>query len=136
MPKIIRQMVHWDKFRQYPPPLVRVFARRREAKRAFELTDQEIAVTARLPVKRIVEISQTPTWDEVPIGEARAFCRGCNFDPLDAGDRNRAMAYIRQVSLGRLNFAYLKADKQRWNNYYRPLIRLALPEIKKVTANA
>ena len=129
-------MIHWDKFRQYPPPLVRVFARRREAKRAFELSDQEIAVAARLSVDRIIEIAHTPTWDDVTLGDARAFCRGCNFDPLDSGDRNRAMAYIRQVSVGRLDFKYLKENAQRWNQYYKPLIRLALPEIKRTLNHA
>jgi len=128
--RYISLMKNWDRFDRYPPPLVRVLARKREAKRAFELSDQDIAVRAGMPVTRVIEIASTPTWDGISFGEVKSFCRGCNFDPLDSKDRNRAMAYTRLVSKGQLSFSYLKKDPVRWNSYYKPLIRLALSAIK------
>jgi len=124
-------MKNWNRFDRYPPPLVRILARKREAKRAYELSDQDIAVRAGLPASRIIEISKEPRWDNIPFGEARDFCYGCNFDPLDSKDRNRAMAYIRLVSKGQLNFRYLKNDPERWKTYYQPLMRIALQQISR-----
>jgi hypothetical protein len=110
----------WNHLEKFPPSLVRLLARRQvgNSKRAIEaLTNQEIAVTARMPVERVIKISMSQEWDEVTIGEAKLFCSACNFNPFAAADRNRASAYLRAGA----TFSYLKRHPH-WETFFKPLI--------------
>tara|TARA_R110000744_G_scaffold68848_3_gene139976 strand:+ start:4833 stop:5114 length:282 start_codon:yes stop_codon:yes gene_type:complete len=82
------------------------------------ISNQEIAVLSRMPIDRVIEISMSPSWDKVTIGEAQAFCLACAFDPFSAADRNRASAYLRSGA----TFAYLKKHSH-WNTFFKPLIQ-------------
>jgi len=70
-----------------------------------------------MPIDRVIEISMAHSWDAVPMGEVKAFCSACGFDPFSSADRNRASAYLRSGA----SFAYLKRHSH-WNTFFKPLI--------------
>jgi len=110
----------WIYLEKFSPSLVRLLARRsiNNSKSKVEaISNQEIAVLSRMPVDRIIEISMSREWDNVKVGEAKAFCNACAFDPCNAADRNRASAYLNSGP----TFAYLKKHSH-WNTFFKPLI--------------
>jgi len=111
---------NWDLLDTYPPGLIRCLARRRlQGKRVEALSDDDVAAGAQLPVERIRQISMELSWDNVRVGEMRAFCCGCNFDPTKSLDRNRAKAYAGK-RLAR--FIYLRKSPW-WNSVFLPIIK-------------
>jgi hypothetical protein len=83
------------------------------------MSDQEVAVIAELPVVSVRKISRQVSWDSIVIPDIKAFCKGCNFDPFDCYDRNRARAYTRSSG----KFSYLK-QSGNWEETYLPLIKI------------
>lgn len=117
---------NWKFIDDNPPWLIRLLARRRigAGKRSVvAISDEEIAITAELPVDRIRAIYHLRSWNGVPVGELRGFCRGCKFDPLKYEDRNRAKAY----GCSEPQFAYLKRSPW-WNSIFLPLIERMKPK--------
>lgn len=110
----------WEILEEYPPALVRLLARRQFApKHVRAMSDQEIAVGGELPVVEIQKISRMTSWDSLPISKIKSFCLGCNFDPFNCYDRNRARAYTRSSA----KFSYLK-QSGHWETVFLPLIKL------------
>ena len=116
----------WDDLRSYPPILVRISARRSVGgNNCRALSSEEIAITADIPLDRVLEISALPTWEEVTIGEAERFCRACNFDPTNPSDIKRQREYARSclTNPNRLPFQYLRRSPL-WKTEFRPLVEL------------
>jgi len=110
----------WRVLKRFPPVLVRLLAREPVARKHVRaLSDQEVAIRAEMPLKRIAEISSMTSWDTVPIGEAERFCRACRFDPFNCYDRNRAAAYNRTNA----RYTYLRISPY-WNKTFKPLIKV------------
>lgn len=115
-----RKKTPWEILEYYPPALVRLLARKQFApKHVRAMSDQEIAVVAELPVTEIRRISRLTSWDNVQMANVRSFCEGCNFDPFDCYDRNRARAYTRSSG----KFSYLK-QSGHWDDTFLPIIRI------------
>lgn len=110
----------WDRLNEYPPSLVRCMAREKvKGKSIRALSDEEVALASSgLTIDIVRGISVQKNWDSVPIGLARKFCEGCNFDPLDSKDRNRAGSYMRSNP----QFTYLK-DHPHWSKTFLPLVK-------------
>jgi len=122
-------MKNWKLIDDYPPPLIRCLARQRlRGKRIRAVSDEEIAIRADLPVYRVQEIYKSPSWDPVPVGEMRKFCHGCDFDPENRDDRNRATAYKNQK--GGAKFTYLK-ESAWWDSVFRPLLTILAKSYEK-----
>ena len=102
-----------------------VHGQRVQGSRAIALTEEEIAIAAGLPLRRVREISGMLHWRRVEIGEARLFCEGCRFDPLNSADRNRARAYFR--TLGHSRPTYLVSSPQ-----FRTRIAPMMRAVKKL----
>lgn len=119
----------WKYLEKYPPPAVRILARRRNG-RIVALSDQEIAIEADLPLHRVVELARSRNWDDIPFGEIKKFCSGCGFDPFSSIDRNRAMALERYYQTTERRWQYLKSSGH-WEDTYLPLIRI-LAEVRDV----
>lgn len=110
----------WQILEEYPPALVRLLARRQfSPKHVRAMSDQEIAVGAEMPVAEIVKISRMTHWDDLLIRKIRSFCKGCNFDPLNCYDRNRARSYTRSSG----KFSYLK-QSGHWGTTFLPIIKI------------
>jgi hypothetical protein len=110
---------NWTEFDKYPPILVRLLAREKTSTKSVRaLTNEEISIRSGIVRERVEEISRMLEW-ECPLHEARLFCTGCSFDPLDALDRNRAGAYLR----GGPKWTYLRAASC-WRNVFVPLVTI------------
>lgn len=116
----------WKYLEKYPPPFVRLMARRRiSGSHIAALSDEEVAISSGLTSARVTEISNSHNWDEVRLGEIRSFCGGCNFNPFDARDRNRVSAYMRKLgnTPEKSRLVYLKRDQSLWRNVFVPLLK-------------
>ena len=125
----------WALLDEYPPYLVRCFAKKRlTGKRIRAISDEEIAIVSQIPLARVRAIYDSRTWDEVTVHELRWFCSACDFDPEDSAARNRLPAYRNQR--GGPKFTYLKKSPQ-WTTVFRPLIRkyFAVPKADASPAN-
>ena len=110
----------WSMIDNYPPPLVRCLARRNgKGKHLKVLSDQEIAIEADIPVDRIKQIYNSPTWSPIPVGEMRRFCGACGFDPSSGQDRNRVNAYVNQKKGPQWTFL---RRSPYWPTIFRPLL--------------
>ena len=115
-----RKKSPWEILEYYPPALVRLLARKQFApKHVRAMSDQEVAVVAELPVAEVRRISRLTDWSDVTIAKVKCFCLGCNFDPFDCYDRNRARAYTRSSG----KFSYLK-QSGHWEDTFLPIIRI------------
>lgn len=105
-------MFQKEKLDNMPPAMVRLIARKPDGRRR-PMTNAEIAEASGLDEERVVEISGLTTWDEVPVGEAHAFCSGCGVTYRNYGEH---LWYI----------------KRSCNGMRRPLAHLRnLPEEEK-----
>ncbi len=82
----------WRHLDAYPPIRVRLLAKQ-PGSRAQWIPDDELAISADIPLTRIRTISKMTDWSEVTFGEMKAFCAACRFDPTLAADRNRILDY-------------------------------------------
>lgn len=110
----------WEILEDYPPALIRLLARKQfSPKHVRAMSDQEVAVCAEMPVAEVRRISMMTSWDALVLSKIKAFCSGCNFDPFDCYDRNRARAYIRSSA----KFSYLK-QSGHWTDTFLPIIKI------------
>lgn len=111
-------MSYWKAWKDYPPAMVRIYAKvRRSGRWLTPLTDEEIAIGGGLTVARVKEISFFTSWDSVPFGDMEKFVRGCRFDPTDYKDRHRAETYARNA-----NFHFWKKSGM-FESHFVPLCR-------------
>jgi hypothetical protein len=115
----------WQHLRDNPPLFAFLMARRKVSGKCVQaLSLQEIAIASGLTLFRVSEISWMLNWDDVKVTEAERYLAGCNFDPLNATDRNRKNAYIsgkdRRTNPGSM-FTYLKKSPL-WLTHYKPRI--------------
>ena len=62
----------WRTLEKFPPVLVRLLARRPIAtKHVRAVSDEEIAISAGLPLSKVKHISKQAQWSAMPIGDAR-----------------------------------------------------------------
>jgi hypothetical protein len=121
-------MPFWEYLKQYPPALVRLCARRSVgAKHVVAVSAQEIAILSGLPVSRVVEVSQSLSWDDITLSEARKFCEACGFDPTVGLHRKRQAIYLLVCRKKRPNQPlqppkYLRASPH-WRTEFLPLIQ-------------
>lgn len=107
----------WTVLEENPPWTVRLMARRKiRTKTVVALSDAEVAIAANMTIDRVRGISHLSSWDGVPVGEVRAFCRACNFDPFSPKDLNRRNSYLRSAK-----FTYLRKSPW-WDCTFKPLI--------------
>jgi hypothetical protein len=113
----------WTVFDEFPPIFVRILAREKvipnqKATSAVRvLSDEEISIRSGLTPDQVDSISQKHDWETVPVGTARLFCLGCNFDMFDWRVRNSAFALAKGGS-----FAYLRSSPE-WKSKYMPLLK-------------
>tara|TARA_B100000212_G_scaffold329119_1_gene293995 strand:+ start:763 stop:1083 length:321 start_codon:yes stop_codon:yes gene_type:complete len=93
------------------------------------LADEEISIRSGLSVETVAEVSEQLDWEDVPIGVAKRFCKGCNFDFFDWKVRNSAYALANGGS-----FAYLKCSPF-WKSKYLPLLRKYINAQKEKVLN-
>jgi hypothetical protein len=118
MPKNGKQ-TPWQILIKYPPVFVRLYAKERTGQRMHcALSDQEVAIRSNLPVDRVRKISRMTSWEDITIGDAKRFCKGCNFDPFNYLDRNRISAYSRRGT-----YAFLRRS-DHWDSTFLPLIKI------------
>lgn len=112
-------MSAWDTFRKIPPATVRLMARRRivGTRKIAAMSDEEIAIAAGMSVDWVRATYHLRSWDGVPLGEIRKFCRACNFDIFDGVERNRCYTYARTAT-----WAYLRRSPY-WEDTFLPLIK-------------
>lgn len=142
-------MTLWSYLEAYSPLMVRLCARRSiGGKNVVALGSQEIAIASGLPAGRIVEISWSLDWEEITIGEARAFCAACNFDPTlrDHRDRQSRYAHICRKRYPNQLPQYLLRSPF-WRTEFAPMIerlrsapppsaRSSTPSLKPPTSSA
>ena len=111
-------MSAWDTFRKIQPATVRLMARRRivGTRKIAAMSDEEIAIAAGMSVDWVRATYHLRSWDGVPLGEIRKFCRTCNFDIFDGVERNRCYTYARTAT-----WAYLRRSPF-WETTFLPLI--------------
>lgn len=108
----------WKVLTDNPPGGVRLMARRRlKTKTIRAVSDEEISIASGIPLARVQAIYHLKSWDGVPLGELREFCRACSFDPFSGADRNRRNTYVKTAK-----WAYLKKSPW-WDTTFEPLIR-------------
>lgn len=70
----------WVKLDRFPPVLVRLLA----TEGAQVLSDDTIVTRSGLPLAEVKRLSYMRSWDDVPVGTMRRFCRACGVDFADA----------------------------------------------------
>lgn len=112
----------WHWFVKYPPVLVRLLARRKTCPRSrrhiIALRDPEVAIGGGLPLRDVRRIQRKVDWDDVTIGDAKRFCKGCGFDPFNFRDRQRFVNYCRHKTV---KWEWLH-QSGAWESTFRPLI--------------
>lgn len=102
--------------RRYPPPLVRLLARR--GRRA--MSTAEIASATASTHLAVEAISSEPSWDRITLDQLRKFTSACGLDFTSRRDVNRVECYWR-LRKGHPKFQYLTEDPN-WRGYYLPFI--------------
>lgn len=123
-PRHASTLQFWEALEAFPPILVRLAARRCVAgKNVVALSHQEIAITAGIPLTRVVQISESFSFDDVTVGETRRFCAACNFDPTRPADRERQREYLRQCQIRQMHQPpYYLRHSPWWESQFQPLI--------------
>ncbi len=125
----------WQAFMDYPPVIVRLLAKRRVGKHAIRaISTEEVSIAADLPMARVQEIQSQLDWQDVSIIEAEQFCRrGCNFDPVNGADRNRAIAYFVSCRHKHPNQTFLYLRASPWWKEFSELFDLLASRPKSST---
>lgn len=117
----------WQRLKDHPPILVYLYARRsltRGSPKVAALSLEEVSIGAAIPLGRVTDISWQTDWNGISIPEAERFCAACNFDPLNANDRNRNNTYIRVCQSNPASlYAYLKKSPL-WKTEFLPRLKL------------
>lgn len=86
----------WTSLESFPPLKVRLLAHRplrASTRTCLALTDAEIAIASGIELNRVRQISRMLDWSAVRLGEMKAFCAACRFDPTIAQHRQRVADY-------------------------------------------
>lgn len=86
----------WPHLESFPPIKVRLLAHRplrSSTRTCLALTDAEVAIASGLELDRVRQISRMLDWANVRVGEMKAFCAACRFDPTIAQHRQRLVDY-------------------------------------------
>jgi len=110
-----KTMNAWDYCDNFPPILCRLLAR--VGKYGRPLTTDEIAKRGGLTPMKVAVISELCNWSSVPVGEMRAFLRGCGFDFCNSEDMRRVSDYLRKNPA----LTYLR-NSPEFKSYYKPLL--------------
>lgn len=95
-PNHTQSLTGWGWLREFPPIIVRLSARFAVAgKNVRAPSHREVAISAGIPLARVMAISESFSWDNITVKEAERFCAACGFDPTNARDRRRQITYIR-----------------------------------------
>ena len=70
----------WDRGELFSPPYIRLYAANRIKGHAVEKTDEEICRDSGLTLAQLHRICFSPSWDNITIGEMRAYLKGCDAD--------------------------------------------------------
>ncbi len=100
----------WSVFDEFPPPP------RGAPPPARVRRDEESGINAGMELQDIRLLSELADWDDIAIGTAKQFCKGCNFDLFDWRVRNSAFALAANGS-----FAYLRSSPD-WAKKYKPML--------------
>lgn len=115
----------WDYLRAFPPISVRLAARRKiTVSSVLALSNRELAIRTNIPLSRIIEISESFSWDDVTISEAERFCEACEFDPTIYAHRERQMTLISRCLKTQVNRAprFLRKSPS-WPTEFMPLLK-------------
>lgn len=86
----------WTSLDDYPPLKCRLMAHRpvrTSTRTCIAPTDEEIAIESGIPLDRVRQISRMLDWTQVRLGEMRAFCAACRFDPTNPEHRRKLSDY-------------------------------------------
>jgi hypothetical protein len=115
-------MNFYDKADKTPPILVRLLARK---KNGPPLSDLVISERSKLSLIQVHIISQSLSWDDIPITTMRKFMVACEVDIENPEQFNRVKAYLRRPT-----WKYLRTSPL-WRSYYLPLVQRYLASLKR-----
>ena len=101
---------------RFSPILCRLLARHRYG---APLTSIELCNISRLPAYKVMTLTDSTNWDDVPIHDALAWMRACGCDITNSAEMRRIESYLSKKP----TFAYLKKDKMLWKTFYLPLMK-------------
>ena len=122
MPPQVKTRNLWDFLEAFPPPYCRILAKQPGGGMGdLSITDAEIAIESGIPLSRVREISQQPSWDSVTQDEMRRFFSACKFDPTKCADRMRVYRYNKICEKRKTPpFHYLRRSP-KWETEFLPL---------------
>ena len=121
-----RNPTAWQYFHACPPIIIRLAARRSiGGNHVVALSNVELAITSGITLDRIIQISQSFSWENVTLGEAEKFCNACGFDPTNYVHRLRQFNYAYQCKLKyQGKFPHYLRISPKWESEFLPLIYL------------
>lgn len=104
---------------RFPPVICRLLAKHQWGP---PLTSREVADRSGLSLYRVDAISTLTSWNEVTVGDMRAFLTGCGLDFQDSKAMNRVHCYLRSRSKNK--FVHLRRSPDR--DYFAGLAEIAM----------
>lgn len=131
LPTAEKRPTVWEYLDAFPPPYCRCLAKEPGSGVCdMAVTDAEVAIRSGIPIDRVREISRMENWDAVSLSEARAFFKGCNFDPTNQDCRKRVSQYQRVCQTRKsVPFTYLRRSP-KWESEFQPLLLMILRIMK------
>ena len=109
----------WQKLTRFSPITCRLLARRTNAQgRPVAMSDADICSLSRLTLAQVKHISWSESWDEIPVGEMRAFMSACG---VDVGSRHCVRLLGHYMRRG-FAFSYLRKHPD-WKFTFEPLMK-------------
>lgn len=125
-----RSRFFWATLDRYPPILLRLLAKASHSK---PLSSLDISELSGLSPVRVDALSQTLSWDDVPLSEFKAFQIGCKIDLNNPNQLRRVQTYTNgKMCYGHRrppSFLYLRAHPE-WKSYYLPLLQRWLKSVE------
>lgn len=110
----------WTRLKQFPPVLCRLIARVEVQPNVYRpKTTHEIARDGGIPVRDVLVLAQSPTWDGTPIETLHGYMIGCGFDFSDGESMEKLRLYVKSGP----KFSHLKRTGQ-FKSYWIPLVRI------------
>jgi hypothetical protein len=129
-------MINQRQLAMYPPPVCRVIARKIVEvdghRRVYPISSQEVASKSGLSLKKVLWISEQPTWMDIRLGEIVAFLDGCGLLETPVW----RMRWFLRRSVGKAgSFSHLEllpeADRRRVSTNYDKNLTRWLEEVKR-----
>ena len=109
----------WQKLTRFSPITVRLLARRPNGSgRPAAMSDTDICAYSGLTLAQVKHISWSESWDQIPVGEMRAFVTACG---VDIGSRDAVRLLGNYMRRG-LPFSYLHRHPD-WKLTFEPLMK-------------